>query len=57
MIFVKRKCWILTFKVGYTFLQDTLYYLESLFLSQFYQSTYIYIPGDCPFYATVKVFL
>ena len=57
MIFVKRKCWILTFKVGYTFLQDTLYYLESLFISQFYQSTYIYIPGDCPFYATVKVFL
>ena len=25
MIFVERKCWILTFKIGYTFLQDTLY--------------------------------
>ena len=25
MFFIKRKCWILTFKVGYTFLQDTLY--------------------------------
>ena len=25
MIFVERKCSILTFKVGYTFLQDTLY--------------------------------
>ena len=25
MIFVQRKCWILTFKVGYPFLQDTLY--------------------------------
>ena len=27
MIFVERKRWILTFKVGYTFLQDTLYML------------------------------
>ena len=27
MIFVERKCWILTFKVEYTFLQDTLYML------------------------------
>ena len=25
MIFVERKCWILTFKVRYTFMQDTLY--------------------------------
>ena len=25
MIFVELKCWILTFKVGYTFLQDTPY--------------------------------
>ena len=25
MIFVQRKCWILTLKVEYTFLQDTLY--------------------------------
>ena len=25
MISVERKCWILTFKVGYTFLQDTEY--------------------------------
>ena len=25
MIFVEIKCWILTFKVGYTFLQDTPY--------------------------------
>ena len=24
MIFVEEKCWILTFKVGYTILQDTL---------------------------------
>ena len=27
MIFVERKRWILTFKVGYIFLQDTLYML------------------------------
>ena len=25
IIFVERKCWVLTLKVGYTFLQETLY--------------------------------
>ena len=29
MIFVERKCWILTFKVGYTFLQVTLYIIST----------------------------
>ena len=30
MIFVERKCWVLTSKVGYTFLQDTLYGVDVL---------------------------
>ena len=30
MIFVERKCWILTFKVGYTILQYTLYGAEAV---------------------------
>ena len=30
MIFVERKCWILTFKVGYTLLQDTLYFSHTV---------------------------
>ena len=35
IIFVKRKCWIFTFKVRYTFLQDTLYRVKMMSYERF----------------------
>ena len=33
MVFVERKLWILAFKAGYTFLQDDLYILNKMKIS------------------------